>query len=120
MNDCGKSFNFKANHGSNNRTKQQLSLGTNVEQSSFKSENFLYWKTGRLTYRYESLDIVFAELGNCYNTRFVVKDREIFRNRLTTSFEGQQMQDILNELAVLYDLQFTSQGDTIYVRRKHQ
>ncbi|KPK83621.1 MAG: hypothetical protein AMS27_12380 [Bacteroides sp. SM23_62_1] len=95
------------------------STGT-FEQYSIQSENFLYWKTGKLTYQHESLSVVFGELEDCYNTQFIIGDQEILRNRLTTSFDGQQMEDILNELAILFDLQFTSQGDTIYVRRKHQ
>jgi len=90
------------------------------EQNSIKSENFLYWKTGKLTYKHESLSVVFGELEDCYNKQFIIRDQEILRNRLTTSFEAQQMKDILNELVILFDLQFTSQGDTIYVRRKHQ
>jgi ferric-dicitrate binding protein FerR (iron transport regulator) len=89
-----------------------------LEQRDYKSENFLFWMTGRLSYEFESLEIVFRELERYFNSRFIVEEPGLLENRVTTSFEGQLQQDILKELAMLFDLQFFTEGDTVYVRSK--
>jgi ferric-dicitrate binding protein FerR (iron transport regulator) len=92
---------------------------SSLERHDFRSENFLYWKTGKLSYKYESLAVVFEELGSSFNTQFLIEDPDILENRLTTSFDGQQRQDVLSELAMLFDLKFSTHGDTVYVSKKH-
>lgn len=88
------------------------------EKHAFGSENFLFWKTSILTFRDEPLSQVFTELSIHFNTHIFIVDEAILQDRLTTSCEGQQLQEILNELSFLHDLHFDLRNDTIYVLRK--
>lgn len=88
-----------------------------IEQSTYNSENFLFWKTGRLSFRNVLLDNVFKELEKSYNTSIVVMDKNILQNRLTTYCEGQSLDEILIELTKLFDLQYYLRRDTIYVEK---
>lgn len=90
------------------------------EQDTFKSQNFLFWKTATLTYRTEPLARVFRELEQYFNTPIVIVDRDILQDSVTTSCEGQQLQEILNELSFLHDIYYSTRSDTIYVYKKDQ
>jgi len=83
--------------------------------NTFISENFLFWKTGKLSFRNELLEDVFQELEKNFNTNISVVDKKILNYRLTTHCEGQALNDIMNELSLLFDLNYYSQSDTIYV-----
>ncbi|MEN8230067.1 MAG: FecR domain-containing protein [Bacteroidota bacterium] len=90
------------------------------EQDTFKSENFLFWKTATLTYSAEPLARVFRELEQHFNTPIEIVDRDILQDSVTTSCEGQQLQEILNELSFLHDIYYSTRSDTIFVYKKDQ
>lgn len=79
------------------------------------SENTLYWRTGHLSFRDELLQDVFNELETHFDIKIVTKDYKILRYRLTTNCEGQALEDIMQELSLLYDLKYYAQSDTVYV-----
>jgi ferric-dicitrate binding protein FerR (iron transport regulator) len=87
---------------------------------ALKSDNFLYWKTNNLSFKYETLSLVFEELEKCFHTSIVVEDSTILQNRLTTTCEGQQLIPILDELAILFDLKYSIKGDSVFMQSKHQ
>lgn len=91
-----------------------------LEHGTLKSDNFLFWKTNRLSFKHESLAFVFEELEKYFDTRILVEDSDILNNRLTTSCEGQQLNEILEELAMLFDLQYSMEGDSVLVQSKLQ
>lgn len=79
------------------------------------SENTLYWRTGHLSFRDELLQDVFNELETHFDVKIVTKDYKLLRYRLTTNCEGQALEDIMQELSLLYDLKYYAQSDTVYV-----
>lgn len=89
-----------------------------IEKLALESENFLFWKTNTLTFRDQPLSQVFSELSNFFNTPIFIVDQAILLDRITTSCEGQQLQEILNEISLLHDLHFDRRKDTIYVQKK--
>ncbi|UCH13113.1 MAG: FecR family protein [Bacteroidales bacterium] len=91
-----------------------------IKQSKYDSENFLFWKTGKLSFKREMLNVVFKEFEKSYNKNIIVLDSLILQNKLTTTFEGQSLDDIMKELNILFDLQYYMQGDTIYVEKMTQ
>jgi len=88
------------------------------EQGTFERENFLFWRTGMLIFQDEPLSQVFRELSHHFSTPIVTDDQAILLDRLTTSCEGQQLREILNELSFLHDLYYDFRNDTVYVKRK--
>jgi ferric-dicitrate binding protein FerR (iron transport regulator) len=90
------------------------------EQSKFNSENFLFWKTGSLSFVNQRLDIVFKDLEKYFGTTIITKDNRILQNRLTSYCEGQELDDILNELSILFNLDFYKKGDTVYIQKSHK
>jgi transmembrane sensor len=87
---------------------------------TFESQNFLFWKTSTLTYKAEQLTIIFSELEAYFKIPIVIADTEILQDRVTTSCEGQQLQEILDELSFLHDLHYIRKNDTIYVYKREQ
>jgi transmembrane sensor len=87
---------------------------------TFESQNFLFWKTSTLTYKAEPLTSIFDELEKYFNTTIVIADNKILQDQVTTSCEGQQLQEILDELSFLHDLHYIRKNDTIYVYKKEQ
>jgi transmembrane sensor len=87
------------------------------EKELFTSENFLFWKTGTLVYKDTPLKVVFDELGNYFDKKIIVKDPGILQNRWNSIHHGQQLDDILEELCMYFDLECVEQIDTILVQR---
>ncbi len=90
------------------------------ESESFNSDNFLYWKTDSLSFKHEPLDSVFMELEIYFQVEIIVNDNAILKNRLTTTCKDQQLFEILDEIVILFDIEYTARGDTIFIQSKHQ
>jgi transmembrane sensor len=95
------------------------SIGRKFEKQNSHSENFLYWKTGKLSFEDKPLDLVFQDLEDNFNTRIIVEDRAVLQNRLTSSCEEQDLDEILNELSILFKIRYFKKGDTIYIQSGH-
>jgi len=87
------------------------------EKGTFDSENFLFWKTRNLSFVNQHLAIVFKDLEKSFGTRIVVKNRDILQNKFTSYCEGQELEDILNELSILFNINYYKKGDIIYVEK---
>jgi ferric-dicitrate binding protein FerR (iron transport regulator) len=89
-----------------------------IEQGKFQNENFLSWKTAILRFRDAPLSRVFEELSEYYHIPIVTEDQSILRHRITTTCEGQPLEEVLSELSFHHDLRFNHRNDTIHVLRK--
>ena len=100
------------------KSTYQVEMGE-FDNEPFTSENFLFWKTETLAYRDTPLEIVFDELEKNYNRAIVVKDSLILQERWNSLHSGQQLDEIMEELCIYFDLECIKQNDTILVQRKH-
>jgi len=82
------------------------------------SENFLFWRTGTLTYKDAPLEDVFEELGNCFNKRIMVSDSALLKERWNSVYRGEQLEEILKELSSYFELECIENNDTILVQRR--
>jgi transmembrane sensor len=80
------------------------------------SENFLFWKTGRLEFRNDSLATVCSELGKWFGTAIVLSDKVNPDLRWTSLHENESLEDILNEVTFYFDLEYSETRDTIYIQ----
>jgi transmembrane sensor len=87
-------------------------------KESYTSDNFLYWKTGRLSFVESPLKEVCEELERCYGIEIVILDPIVLQNNFTSECEGQQLEDILNELSILFSLHYSQEGNTVYIQSK--
>lgn len=72
--------------------------------------NFLSWKTGVLTFRETRLADVFKALEKKYETTFTIDNPEVLNERLTARFESETLDQVLETLALIFELKFES-GD---------
>lgn len=87
------------------------------ENEPLNSENFLFWKTGTLAYKDTPLEVVFEELGSYFNRTIAVKDSAIMLNRWNSIHKGQQLDEIMEELCIYFNLECIDRNDTILVQR---
>ncbi len=80
------------------------------------SDNFLFWKTGKLSFVEQPLKEVYEELERCFGVKIVVRDPGVLKNLFTSECDGQQLDEILNELSILFSLHYFQEGNTIYVQ----
>ncbi len=83
-----------------------------------QSENYLFWKTSKLTYKDESLAQVFGDLELHSKQKIIVTDPLILQNRWTSTHEGQEINEILAELCLYFNLELNTKNDTIFLEKK--
>ena len=86
-------------------------------RENYTSENFLFWKTGKLNFDDQVLSTVFGELGESFGKIIVAGDEDILQNKLTSNCEGQKLEDILDELSILFHLEYKTKGDTVLINK---
>jgi ferric-dicitrate binding protein FerR (iron transport regulator) len=72
--------------------------------------NFLSWKTGVLTFRETRLADVFKALEDKYETTFTIDNPDVLNERLTARFESETLDQVLETLALIFELKLES-GD---------
>jgi len=87
-----------------------------IETGNIRSENFLFWKTGRLEFSNDSLAAVCRELERSFNTAIVLSDQVNPDQRWTSVHEDESLEDILNEVTFYFDLEYNEVRDTIYIQ----
>ena len=87
-----------------------------INSERYISDNFLFWKTGNLSFRNDNLEEVFKVLGESYDVYIKVGDPGILNNQLTAECKGQELLEILDELSILFDLKYSQEGDTILIQ----
>lgn len=90
-----------------------------IGTGEIRSENFLFWKTGRLEFKNDSLANVFNELGKWFGTAIIVSGEVDQEQRWTSVHENESLGDILNEITFYFDLEYSKIRDTIYIQPIH-
>jgi len=91
-----------------------------ISQAYFHSQNYLHWKTARLKFVESPLDSVFHDLGAAFGVAFLVSEREILLQRYTSECYRQSLEDILDELSIIYQIDYQIEKDTVYIYGKAQ
>jgi ferric-dicitrate binding protein FerR (iron transport regulator) len=84
-----------------------------ISVTESKDTNFLSWKTGILNFNDERIENVLEELTTFYNKKFKLKNTCENDIRLTSRFDNQKLESVLEEIKLVLKLDYTLDADTI-------
>lgn len=85
--------------------------------SKIEDPNILAWKTNVLTFRNTPVHIVLKTLGQFYNKQLIIEDGNIEDCVLTSTFDHQNLNDILEELRILWNIDYKQKGDVFVISK---
>ncbi len=88
-----------------------------ISKSSHTGNNFLSWKTGKLTFENSPLITVAEELAHHYKKSIQIRDSEIRKLQVTTTIDNQPLQDVLDEITLVLGLRYEVRNDSITIYR---
>ena len=95
------------------------STSDRITKSNIENPNFLAWKTGVLNFDETPIKEAFQVLQKHYSRVFVFEDSGKMPQTLTTEFDNQPLEDVLEELNLLLNINYESRNDTIFFIEKH-
>jgi transmembrane sensor len=90
------------------------------KQDWLDEDSTFFWNQGKLIFKNQSLAAVFKELEEVFSKSFIITDPEILRNKLTSKCEGLELDEILDEMSILFNIQYNIKGDTVYIQKDHE
>jgi transmembrane sensor len=92
----------------------------NFKQDTLDKASTFFWEEDKLIFKDQPLEEVFSQLEAVFDKRFVVVDEKILEEKLTAKFEGQEIDEILDELSILLNIQYHIAGDTVKIQKAHE
>ena len=94
----------------------RVNIKTNeILKSKITDTNFLSWKTGVLEFEDTPLKDALKIIGNYYKKNVVISNDSINRFRLTSTYNNQQLEQVLSEIQMLTKIKFKIVNDTISI-----
>ncbi len=84
--------------------------GDEIVKSTNDNVNFLSWKTKKMVFSDTPLAEVTAILNEVYNTRITLTGGKVNDCRITSTFDKQSLQSVLNVLKATLDIQVRNSG----------
>jgi len=109
-NVLGQVILHKGDKGVYNRITHKLAKMLNDDL------NFISWKTGMLVFNETSLDKVMDVVGKKYGVTFRTNNPELYRLKLTATFDNESLDSVLEVLSLVHKLQFTHNGNDYLVK----
>ncbi|MCG8409792.1 MAG: FecR domain-containing protein [Bacteroidales bacterium] len=75
--------------------------------------NKLSWKTKKIIFNQDKLDIVLLTLNKTYNAQIICNDKNILNLRYTSTFNNQSLNSILDVICSTLDLKIKREGNKI-------
>ena len=92
--------------------------GVSEDKSVNIDPNYLSWTTGILDYDGERLEVVFKDLKRSFGIDIIPSDPSINDFRLTTLFEKQPQDTIVQVICTTFNLHSVKEGDTYTLSRR--
>jgi len=96
-----------------NKTSEDLSLSTKIDQ------NYMAWKTRSFVFKDQSLDEVATALNKVYGSEISISSDSLKAAKITTSFNDQPLEAILNVLAETLDLECVEYNGRILLKESN-
>lgn len=82
------------------------------------NENYMAWKTERLVYTGQTLDIVFKDLKRVYNMYIVADDSTILENPWSSPIDSGTQETIILIICRSFNLNYIKDGDVYHLTKK--
>ncbi|MEI6456234.1 MAG: FecR domain-containing protein [bacterium] len=89
-----------------------------IIKSENPDENYMAWKTRRITFSNQPLETVVATLSNVYHTEIRIRPGELRNCRLTATFDHQSLESVLHVLSTTLELSVSNIGSEIELSGK--
>ncbi len=89
--------------------------GDLISKSAIDDPNFLSWKTGVLEFKNSLMRNVVDELNDYYKKIIVLMDPSIGEYKYTTTINNQSLEEVLEEITLVFDLDVATRNDTIFI-----
>lgn len=113
---------LSSNDGSRSLTLEPGYLGklsdSNSDSQLNTNENYLSWTTGTLNFDGEKLEVVFRDLKRSFNINIIASDPSINDFRLTSLFENQPHDTIVQVICTTFNLHSVKEGETYTLSRR--
>ena len=90
---------------------------SNLEKIVSRDDNYLSWKTRQMIFRNTKLQEVAKVLNRTYQVQIHFKDTELKNLALTTTFDHEPLDDILNYMCSPFNLAYEKKGNQIIIKR---
>lgn len=97
------------------KDEQGLYTNNHLIKSTTDDANFLSWKTGILTFSNTSVNEMAVQLSRHYRQPIRVLGSWAGSTRLTSTFQDQSLDDVLEEMQLILRIQYRYQNDTILI-----
>jgi transmembrane sensor len=88
--------------------------GDGFSKSAIDDPNFLSWKTGRLEFRNDLFSDVARSLERYSGMTVLIRDEALNGMVLTSAFDHQELEDILEEISLVLNIGYAISNDTIF------
>ena len=78
-------------------------------------ENTLSWKTGILIFENTLLTDVINDLVDYYKMSIILDDVDVEKYKITATFDNQPFEEVLEEIMLIVDLEYTIENDTVQI-----
>ncbi len=80
-----------------------------------ENPNYISWKTGRLVFDRQRLEIVFKDLKLVYDMDIIADDPEILNETWTSSIDNQSQETIIRLICASFNLRYTQDGNVYHL-----
>lgn len=88
-------------------------VGNQLQEFTNDDPNYLSWKTGTLRFDDTPFSQVTQDIARHYQTSVKLEDEELRQLRLTSVFQHQPLEVVLEEIAVVLDINYTYENNQI-------
>ena len=92
--------------------------GYKITQSDIKDYNFMFYKTGELSFSNTSLPELTETLWKYYHEKIQISSEELNEIKVTTSFKDMSLDDIMSELEIILNISAQKTDDGWQLKSK--
>jgi len=89
-----------------------------VVKEQLKTENYIAWKTGSLSFLNTNLADVAKILETTFNTKIFFDDKELGKLSFTANFKNQSLEKIIKVISITFDLEADYNNERITLKKK--
>lgn len=86
-----------------------------LTKRKIENGNFLFWKNKKLEFTDQQLEDVLALIGKYYGASFEIQDQQLRGQRITSSFDHNSLDEVLQVLETLLDIRIERKADSYKV-----